>query len=84
VKWSAAVTGEIPAGFVTRISTVPDPAGVMNVNFWALTKLTFVAAALPTVTVAPGTKLLPVAVTKVPPPEDPEVGLRPEIDGGPW
>ena len=41
------------------------------------TTTTFVAAALPNVTVAPGAKFVPVIVTAVPPAVDPVFGLTP-------
>ena len=47
-----------------------------------LTTTTLVAAALPNVTVAPVTKLVPVIVTAVPPPVDPLLGLTLLTVGG--
>ena len=55
-------------GFVTVTVTAPAlPAGVVAVIDVALTTVTFVAEALPNVTVAPDTKFVPVIVTAVPP-----------------
>jgi hypothetical protein len=49
-------------------------AGVVAVIWVPLTTTTFVAAALPNVTVAPATKFDPVIVTAVPPAVDPVFG----------
>jgi len=51
------------------------PAGVVAVIVVLFTTVTLVAAALPKVTVAPETKLVPVIVTEVPPLVDPVFGL---------
>ena len=62
-------------GLVTVTFTVPAlPAGVVAVMLVLLTTTTFVAAALPNVTVAPETKFVPVMVTAVPPPVEPLFG----------
>ena len=56
------------SGFVTVIGTVPaTPGGAIAVIEALLATTTFVARALPTVTVAPTRKLLPVSVIAVPP-----------------
>jgi hypothetical protein len=61
---------------VTATVTAPVlPAGVVAVIDVLLTTTTFVAAALPNVTVAPATKFVPVIVTAVPPAVDPLFGL---------
>ena len=53
---------------VTVTVTAPAlPAGVVAVMLVLFTTTTFVAAALPNVTVAPATKFVPVIVTAVPP-----------------
>lgn len=60
---------------VTVTVTAPAlPAGDMAVISVALTTTTFVAAALPNVTVAPEAKLVPVIVTAVPPAGGPLLG----------
>jgi len=61
---------------VTVTVTAPAlPAGVVAVMLVLLTTATFVAAALPNVTVAPVAKFVPVIVTAVPPAVDPVFGL---------
>ena len=61
---------------VTVTVTAPAlPAGVVAVIVVAFTTTTFVAAALPNVTVAPDAKFVPVIVTAVPPAVDPVFGL---------
>jgi hypothetical protein len=61
---------------VTVTVTAPAlPAGVVAVIVVPFTTTTFVAAALPNVTVAPGAKFVPVMVTAVPPAVDPLFGL---------
>ena len=62
-------------GFVTVTVTVPAlPVGVVAVICVLLATTTFVAAAVPKVTVAPDAKFVPVIVTAVPPPVDPLLG----------
>jgi len=68
---------------VTVTVTAPAlPAGVVAVIVVAFTTATLVAAALPNVTVAPVTKLVPVIVTAVPPAVDPLFGLTLLTVGG--
>jgi hypothetical protein len=68
---------------VTVTVTAPTlPAGVVAVIDVLLTTTTFVAAALPNVTVAPATKFVPVIVTAVPPAVDPLFGLTLLTVGG--
>lgn len=63
------------AGLVTVTVTGPPlPAGVVAVMDVLLTTATLVAAAVPNVTVAPVTKLVPVIVTAVPPAVEPLFG----------
>ena len=63
-------------GLVTVTVTAPAvPAGVVAVMVVLLTTTTFVAAALPKVTVAPVAKFVPVIVTAVPPVVGPLFGL---------
>jgi hypothetical protein len=60
---------------VTLTVTAPAlPAGVVAVIVVLFTTLTFVAEALPNVTVAPAAKFVPVIVTAVPPLVDPVFG----------
>jgi hypothetical protein len=60
---------------VTVTVTAPAlPAGVVAVMLVLLTTTTFVAAALPKVTVAPEAKFVPVIATAVPPAVDPLFG----------
>jgi hypothetical protein len=68
---------------VTVTVTAPAvPTGVVAVIVVAFTTTTLVAAALPNVTVAPVTKLVPVIVTAVPPAVDPLLGLTLVTVGG--
>ena len=61
---------------VTVTATAPAlPAGVAAVIVVLFVTTTFVAAALPNVTVAPDAKFVPVIVTAVPPAVDPVFGL---------
>jgi hypothetical protein len=65
-----------PPGFVTVTATAPAaPAGLVAVILVLLTTVTFVAAVLPNITVAPETKFVPVIVTAVPPAVVPLLGL---------
>ena len=68
---------------VTVTVTAPAvPAGVVAVIVVLFVTTTFVAAALPNVTVAPDTKFVPVMVTAVPPDVDPLFGLTLLTVGG--
>jgi hypothetical protein len=58
------------------------PAGVVAVIVVLFTTLTFVAEALPNVTVAPAAKFVPVIVTAVPPLVDPVFGATLVTVGG--
>ena len=58
------------------------PVGVVAVMVVLFTTTTFVAAALPNVTVAPAAKFVPVIVTAAPPTVDPLFGLTPLRVGG--
>src|SRR5262249_11645685 len=65
-----------PPGFLTVTATGPAvPAGVVAVIWVPLITVTFVAATLPNVTVAPVTKFIPTIVTAVPPVAGPLLGL---------
>jgi hypothetical protein len=76
----------LPASpFVLVTVTVTAPAasaGVVAVIVVLLTTTTFVADALPKVTVAPEAKFVPVIVTDVPPTTAPLLGLTPVTVGG--
>jgi hypothetical protein len=73
-----------PPGLVTVAVTAPAvPAGVVAVIWVALTTTTFVAAAVPKVTVAPETNLEPEMVTAVPPAVGPLFGEALLTVGGP-
>jgi hypothetical protein len=73
------------SGFVTTTSAAPAAcAGVDAVIVVELTTTTLPAAAPPTVTVAPGVKLVPVIVTAVAPSVDPDVGaIDPTVGAAP-
>jgi len=69
---------------VTVTVTAPAlPAGVVAVIVVLFTTTTFVADAVPNVTVAPVAKFVPVIVTAVPPAVDPLFGLTPVTVGVP-
>ena len=81
--WSAAATGLVPPGVVTRTSTVPAAsAGADAVTVVALMGVTFDAATPPNVTADAPLNAEPVMVTDVPPAVVPDVGLIPETEGG--
>jgi hypothetical protein len=64
-----------PSEFLTTTFTAPAVwLGVFAVIELLLTTVTFVAADPPKLTVAPEAKFVPVIVTPVPPPADPEFG----------
>ena len=68
---------------VTVTATGPVlPAGVVAVIVVPFTTTTFVAAALPKVTVAPAAKLVPEIVTEVPPARPPLFGVTLLTVGG--
>lgn len=71
-----------PAGFVTVTPTALAAfAGVIAVMVVPFVTDTFVAEALPNVTVAPETKFVPVIVTAVPPAVEPALGDTPVTVG---
>jgi hypothetical protein len=71
-----------PLGFVTVTLTLPaTPEGVVAVMDVALTTVTFVAAVVPNVTVAPTVKFVPVIDTAVPPAIRPLLGEIPVTFG---
>ena len=68
---------------MTTTFTAPAAcAGVVAVRVVPLTTLAPVAAAPPKLTVAPDTKLVPVRVTTVPPPDEPLPGATMAMLGG--
>jgi hypothetical protein len=72
-----------PLGLFTLTVTAPAvPAGVVAVICVALTTTTLVAAVVPTVTVAPVAKFVPVIVTGVPPAVGPLFGETALTVGG--
>jgi hypothetical protein len=82
VNWSFALVAEVPPGVVTVTSTVPAaPAGAVAVIEVALTTVKVEAAVAPNFTAVAPVKLVPVMVTEVPPPVEPEVGLTPVTVG---
>src|SRR5882672_8601645 len=75
--------GLVPAGVVTRTSTVDAaPAGAVTVIDVALKAVTLPAVAPKLTTGVPGVKLAPVMVTDVPPAVGPVFGLTDATDGG--
>jgi hypothetical protein len=64
------------------VTPPPVPAGVVAVIVAPFTTVTFVAAVLPNVTVAPAAKFVPVIVTAVPPAGSPLFGLTLLTVGG--
>ena len=79
MNWSAFEMELVPLAVVTVTFTVPEPAGAMAVIDAEELTVTFVAAASPNATVAPGTKFDPVMVTAVP--AEPDEVLRAETVG---
>jgi hypothetical protein len=76
---------KLPLCPFTVTFTVTDPAlpaGVVAVMVVLFVTTTFVAAALPKVTVAPAAKFVPVMVTVVPPAPGPLLGLTLLTVGG--
>jgi len=71
-----------PSGFVTVTAAVPEPAGVTALIVVLLTTFTAVAALVPTVTVAPTVKPVPVIVMAVPPAAGPDAGATLVTEGG--
>jgi hypothetical protein len=69
--------------FTVTVTAPALPAGVVAVMLVLLTTTTFVAAALPNVTVAPEAKFVPVIVTAVPPAVVPLLGATLLTVGGP-
>ena len=63
-----------PPEVTVTVAAPAVPAGVVAVMIVLFTTATFVAAALPNVTVAPEAKFVPVMVTLVPPRVEPVFG----------
>lgn len=74
--WSAAEVALVPPAVVTRISTVPVPAGAVAVIEVALFTVKLLAAVAPKVTAVVPNKPVPVMFTVVPPEVRPAVGER--------
>ena len=73
----------VPAGVVTVTFTAPAaPGGVTQVLVFESRTATFRQEALPTETLAPGTKFVPVMTSVVPPPVGPIDGVSPVVVGG--
>ena len=74
-----------PLALVTVTFTLPaTPAGVVAVMVMLLTTITEVAAPLPTLTVVPAAKLVPLTVIAVPPVVSPELGVTLLTVGSVW
>ena len=83
-KLSAGVSGEIPAGVVTRTGMTPRlPAGATAVIEVDELTVPDVAGCRPKLTVESGEKPVPVMVTAVPPPELPVPGETAVTTGDP-
>src|SRR2546427_11537977 len=83
MNWSPGFAALACPATVTITSAAPAAcAGVVALSWVALTTLTPVAAAPPTVTVALASKPVPVIVIAVPPAAGPEVGLTALTVGG--
>ena len=78
---SAVTTALVPAGVVTRTSTVPMPGGAVATILLADDSENDAAAVVPNLTALAPLKTLPVIVTLVPPTAGPLVGLRPLTAG---
>jgi hypothetical protein len=74
VKSSAAVSALVPDALVTRTLTVPLPAGLVAVHWFAVAQTTLVPALAPKATPVTPVKFEPVIVTTVPPPVGPNIG----------
>jgi hypothetical protein len=75
---------DVPAGVVTCTSTVPAVSGGASTVSWlSLLTTTVSAGTPPKVTSVASVKPLPLTMTVVPPPVEPEVVLRPVTVGVP-
>jgi hypothetical protein len=75
VKSSAAVLALVPEELATRTLTVPLPAGLVAVHWFAVAHVTLVPGFAPKATPVTPVKFEPVIVTTVPPPVGPNIGL---------
>ncbi len=83
MNWSAAATGLVPPGVVTRTSTVAaECAGVDAVIVVLFTAVKLAAAEPPKLTDDAPLNAEPVMVTDVPPAVPPVAGVIPETEGG--
>jgi hypothetical protein len=80
VKFEALVP--VPAGVVTEILPVTAPLGTVALIWMPDTNVTVAEAFVPNLTVAPGTKPVPLIVTV--PPVIPDVGVKELTVGGPY
>ena len=80
VNWSDVLVADVPLPVVTRTSTVPLPAGLVDVISVFETGVN-AAAVPPNVTEVAPLKLSPLMVTAVPPAGGPLLGLTPETTG---
>ena len=80
VKFEALVP--VPAGVMTEILPVTAPVGTVALIWVPDTNVTVAEAVAPNLTVAPGTKLVPLIVTVLP--VIPEVGVNELTVGGPY
>jgi hypothetical protein len=76
VKRSATLKALVPAGVVTVTSTVPAAAAeLVALIELALLTVKVLAAVDPNLTPIEPMKLVPVIITDVPPPEEPDLGM---------
>ena len=83
MNWSAAEVADVPPTVVTRMSTVPVPAGEVAVICVGELTVKPAAALAPNATAVAPLKLVPVIVTDVPPAVGPAVGEIELTVGGP-
>ena len=81
MNWSAALTTLVPPAVVTLTSTVRSSAGAVARMLVGLCTVTAVPARPPNDTVAPAAKPDPPIVTRVPPPDGPEIGATEVTEG---
>ena len=81
VNWSAGEGELVPPGVVTRMWTVPVPAGEVAVIWEGESTVNPAAAVLPKVTAIAPVNPVPVMTTDVDPPTEPEAGEMPETVG---
>jgi hypothetical protein len=76
------VSALVPEELVTRTLSVPVPAGLATVQWFAVAQLTLVPAFAPKATPVTSVKFEPVIVTTVPPAAGPDIGLIWVTTGG--